>query len=270
MNLHEIYLATQLASQKSVGNADLSDYYTKSQTDSLISGKVDKVSGKGLSTNDFTNEAKSKLDGLSNYDNTEVKADIANTAEQSAINSSTLGYQKKNMIKLSAATQTKAGVTYTCTDGIVNASGTTTGNSTYIVFEAEVPLVFDKDVIASRIGEMTNTACRVRLGEAGSYEYPSITKSGYRIPAGTKISQVYIQQTQPGIAVSVTNVGVMLRYADITDDTYEPYRPSVAEYIASLEERITALESVNLTANSLNSSLNTAEINKAEEEFNND
>ena len=76
MNLHEIYLAAQLASQKSVGNADLSDYYTKSQTDSLISGKVDKVSGKGLSTNDFTNESKSKLDDLENYNDTEIKAKI--------------------------------------------------------------------------------------------------------------------------------------------------------------------------------------------------
>ncbi|MDE6789189.1 MAG: hypothetical protein K2J47_07720, partial [Ruminococcus sp.] len=58
----------------------------------------------------------------------------------------------------------------------------------------------------------------------------------------------------------------MIRSAEITDDTYEPYRPSVAEYIANLEERITALESMNLTANSLNSSLNTAEISTIEEE----
>lgn len=34
----------------------------------------------------------------------------------------------------------------------------------------------------------------------------------------------------------------MLRYAEITDDTYEPYQPSVEEYISTLEERIAALE----------------------------
>lgn len=39
MNLHEIYLAAQLAGSKS-GNADLSNYYTKSQIESLIAGKV--------------------------------------------------------------------------------------------------------------------------------------------------------------------------------------------------------------------------------------
>ena len=34
----------------------------------------------------------------------------------------------------------------------------------------------------------------------------------------------------------------MIRYADIIDDTYEPYRPSVQEQIAALEARIAALE----------------------------
>ena len=34
---------------------DLSDYYTKEEANVLFNGKVDKVSGKGLSTNDYTN-----------------------------------------------------------------------------------------------------------------------------------------------------------------------------------------------------------------------
>lgn len=41
---------------------DLTNYYTKSQTDTLLNSKVDKVTGKGLSTNDFTNAYKSILD----------------------------------------------------------------------------------------------------------------------------------------------------------------------------------------------------------------
>lgn len=43
---------------------DLSSYYTKTETDTLLGNKVDKVSGKGLSTNDFTTELKNKLDGI--------------------------------------------------------------------------------------------------------------------------------------------------------------------------------------------------------------
>ena len=43
----------------------------------VVNNKVDKVTGKGLSTEDFTTAEKTKLAGLENYDDTEVKADIA-------------------------------------------------------------------------------------------------------------------------------------------------------------------------------------------------
>ena len=42
----------------------LTSYYTKTAIDTLLGNKVDKVSGKQLSTNDFTNALKAKLDGL--------------------------------------------------------------------------------------------------------------------------------------------------------------------------------------------------------------
>lgn len=40
------------------------DFYTKDETDELLDEKVDKVEGKGLSTNDFTDEDKSKSDNI--------------------------------------------------------------------------------------------------------------------------------------------------------------------------------------------------------------
>lgn len=52
---------------------DPSNYYSKAQTDTLLGNKVDKVSGKGLSTNDYTNAEKEKLSGLQNYDDTQVR-----------------------------------------------------------------------------------------------------------------------------------------------------------------------------------------------------
>ena len=48
----------------------------KTNITNLQNNKVDKVEGKGLSTNDFDNTYKEKLDGLSNYDDTEIKQDI--------------------------------------------------------------------------------------------------------------------------------------------------------------------------------------------------
>lgn len=43
---------------------EVGDYYTKDQTDGLLANKVDKVAGKGLSENDFTDVDKTKLDGI--------------------------------------------------------------------------------------------------------------------------------------------------------------------------------------------------------------
>lgn len=42
-----------------------------------LNNKVDKVQGKELSSNDFTDTLKEKLEGLENYDDTEIKADIS-------------------------------------------------------------------------------------------------------------------------------------------------------------------------------------------------
>lgn len=56
----------------------------KSNITSLQDNKVDKVSGKGLSTNDFTTGEKEKLAGLSNYDDSEIKNSIQQNANNIA------------------------------------------------------------------------------------------------------------------------------------------------------------------------------------------
>ena len=84
---------TDLASavQTSLGKADSalqtvpSTYRTASAQDSIDSGKVDKVTGKGLSTNDYTAVAKAKVDAIpanpkytdTVYDDTAVKSRLA-------------------------------------------------------------------------------------------------------------------------------------------------------------------------------------------------
>ena len=46
---------------------DLTNYYTKTETNGLLADKVDKVQGKGLSTEDYTTAEKTKLASLSTY-----------------------------------------------------------------------------------------------------------------------------------------------------------------------------------------------------------
>ena len=49
-----------------------------------LNNKVDKVQGKELSSNDFTDTLKEKLEGLENYDDTEIKSDIEKLQEENA------------------------------------------------------------------------------------------------------------------------------------------------------------------------------------------
>ena len=50
-----------------------------------LPNKVDKVEGKALSTNDYTNEDKEKLDSLNNYDDTEIRNKIEEIINESPI-----------------------------------------------------------------------------------------------------------------------------------------------------------------------------------------
>lgn len=56
---------------------DLTDYYQKDEVDDLLDSKVDKVSGRGLSEQNYTLSEKTKLAGLENYDDTEIQAEVS-------------------------------------------------------------------------------------------------------------------------------------------------------------------------------------------------
>ena len=73
-------------------------YYTKSETDQLLNGKVNVVAGKGLSTNDFTNDFKNKLNGI------ETGAQV-NKIETIKVNGSTQTITNKS-VDISVPTKT--------------------------------------------------------------------------------------------------------------------------------------------------------------------
>ena len=52
-------------------------YRTSAEQDVIDNGKVDKITGKGLSTNDYTNAEKTKLESLENYDDTALKGRVS-------------------------------------------------------------------------------------------------------------------------------------------------------------------------------------------------
>ena len=94
-----------------------------------VSGKVDKETGKGLSSNDYTNAEKAKLAGLENYDDTQIKTLI--TGKQNVIDD--LATIRSGASKGATALQS-----YTETDPIYTA------DKPSIALKSEIPDVSGK------------------------------------------------------------------------------------------------------------------------------
>ena len=89
-----------------VSSSDLSNnYYNKTQTDNLLDIKVDKVTGKGLSTEDYTTAEKTKLAGIESEANKTVVA-LYNTTLLSSGWSSNAPYTQTVSIQGILATDT--------------------------------------------------------------------------------------------------------------------------------------------------------------------
>ena len=222
-------------SENSGGNdsTDLADRVNNLETE--LSGKVDKVNGKGLSTNDFTTAYKDKLESLQNYDDTKIKAEISE-------NLSTLGYSRKNILENTAKSGYIDGITYTVNDDkTVTINGTATENL-YININSEF-IPSDKKFIMSGCPKGGSDST-YRLEMLAIYpQYVTF----YAIDTGngtifdnsdkkisTEVSvRIYIEKNS---VINNLTFKPMIRYADITDDNYESYKPSIIEKLDGLHE----------------------------------
>ena len=230
---------------------ELTNFYTKEEADGLLNGKVDKVSGKGLSTNDYTTAEKNKLAGIATGANkTVVDSDISTTStnpvqskavglkfqdvdsELSGINSvlnSTADeiativnkYGSKNLLNESLLTNsTSAGITRTNNgDGSITYSGTSTlSNDTFIPLMATQPL--DPGTYIFSVNATTSTSYSYQIYKNKTYwkninitEPIELTESAlYAIGLVIKSNSSISDTFKP-----------MMRYAAIKDDTYVPY-----------------------------------------------
>lgn len=175
---------------------------------------------------------------LPNEENYDIKDKVARN--DIALNRTTLGVQCKNLLKNNAVTQTINGVTFTVnSDGSVTVNGTNTSSST----GANLEICSFKNY---GTGKLTAS-----LNSTDSNLYMSVfNKSWIGIgfvcdeeitwDNGNKERLVRLV-VKPGATVNNVTVYPMIRYADITDSTFEPYKPSLQEQITALEERIAAL-----------------------------
>ena len=67
------------------GTIDPSDYYNKTETNALLDTKVDKVSGKGLSTEDYTAADKTKLANIESEANKTIVEQVTGSSTSSVM-----------------------------------------------------------------------------------------------------------------------------------------------------------------------------------------
>lgn len=72
--------------------------------DKALAEKVDKEEGKGLSTNDYTDQEKEKLAGLSNYDDTEIRKELSDKVSKKELTEAAAG----TLTEAKSYTDTKA------------------------------------------------------------------------------------------------------------------------------------------------------------------
>lgn len=162
-----------------------------------------------------------------------VDTRLIENKSNTAINKSTLGYQCKNLLKNNAVTKTVNGVTFTVNDDkSVTLNGTSTAQADFYLRGAwgSTSEILQKNKYIASIGVSQSSTfngvvmhCINNTTSIGSpsCNYPSLA-------VNSAITAVYISVSK-GYTFSNYKLYPMIRYADITDDTYEPYQPSVQE-----------------------------------------
>lgn len=112
-----------------VDNTSDDDKPISTATQTALDSKVDKVEGKDLSQEDFTTELKSKLDGLSNYDDSTITETLSNKVDKiSGKGLSTNDYTAEEKAKLEGIEENANNYTHPTTAGNKHIpSGGTTG-----------------------------------------------------------------------------------------------------------------------------------------------
>lgn len=218
------------ATNKAIEASQYAEEAAESAKQSQISADAAAVS----ETNAKTSEANAK---------TYAEQAKAVSGEQVALNRQTLGYSKKNLFKNTAVSSTSNGITFTVNDdGSVTANGKATAQAR-LLFKSN--LVFDEDTILSIKGTTNG-------GVSGWYSGGNVFGSEKTVPAGTSYGGFFVF-VNAGVTVNNVTVYPMIRSAEITDGTYEPYVDDVDTRLQKIDDSIlNTLEEIDANTSSNN------------------
>lgn len=217
--------------------------------DKALSGKVNAEEGEGL----ITDEEKKKLSNLENYDDTEIRT-------KTVVNQSTLGYEKRNFLKVAAKSRERNGISATVNeDGSITLNGTNTAGSAFMLFsnlqtgatpEGSQFSNNKKWIPTGRYimsqGGVNGVTLQIRLAEESGVEgeYFSCGTSDQTIVVSDNHNYVW-NRILISTGASFNNVTIypMIRHEYDTDSSFTPYQASVKDQLAEILDRLKTLES---------------------------
>lgn len=210
-----------------------------SAIDTAISNKVDKVSGKGLSTNDFTDADKQKLDSLHNYDDTALSGRVSDLETSQAQQDTEIATVQSevdivvdNSVKNEFRTTISDIVPASTGDFglVVNSDGsfTTSGSKSsaqFLTIGTFTPKKSGNYKLSSGIAQDVDTHCLyIKIGS--TYYWARATGITIPMEAGTTYTVTL------KIAAGYQNAETyypMIRSEKISDSTFQPYSPTNRE-----------------------------------------
>ena len=153
-----------------------------------------------------------------------------------------VGMRRKNLLRNSSGTMTQNGITFTRSeDGSVTCSGTATADTNYRYILSD--LLPDTDYILSGCpsGGSTTTYNLFIMDSASWSKIYRDTGSSVTFNTGDNNGWHAIIRIAAGQTVDGLTFSPMLRYADVTDGTYEPYVDDLQTQINALKAAIVAL-----------------------------
>lgn len=186
------------------------------------------------------------IDGTYEPYSDNVDKRLIKTKSDIAVNKTTLGTQCRNLLPYSKST-VKGGITFTCDEnGYMTASNTAGDVRQWAAYNSQynVKLKPGKYILSFVSASVcTNAYGNIMVLSANDEKIVDIGQTNYyNKTSGTIEFTIDTEQTVYIMSkIFDGKTAIMLRYADITDDTYEPYKPSLQEQIIALEERIAAL-----------------------------
>lgn len=251
----DAYLYNIAMNLKSGGGGVAVDSYTKIQTDELLNKKADKgVTEENISAlTSQLNFAIGEIDSINESQKVQIgeienlKDQINYVVSQSALNKSAVGLQKKNLLSFPGSV-TKGGITFTFDkNGYMSGNKTSDDDRLWNVDNSQYRITLKPGIyILSFVSSVicTNNYGNIMILDVDGSQIANIGQKNYAKKESGEINFTIESEKTIYIMAKIFDgiTAIMIRHAEITDDTYEPYVDDLQTQIDELKAQIEQLK----------------------------